>query len=195
MFHYEMARYSLNQAIAKTRQNYPFEAKVFARKNFCLETIEAWVLLPDHLHCIWTLPSGNNDFSIRWNLIKSRFSKSVKSSFHRIDWTPESKQKHRETTIWQRRFWEHQIRDEQDYQNHFDYINSNPVKQGWVKQVKDWPYSTFHSYVKKSFYPACGEKTFVSTTEAKVTRVRNLPPDVLTEFKEKGVVKRHLEFE
>jgi len=60
LFHHEMARHSLNQAIAKTQPNYPFEAKVFARKNFCLETIEAWVLLPDNLHCIWTLPSGDN---------------------------------------------------------------------------------------------------------------------------------------
>jgi putative transposase len=65
----------------------------------------------------------------------------------------ESEQKHRETTIWQRRFWEHQIRDEADYHHHFDYINYNPVKHGWVKQVKDWPYSTFHNYVKKGFYP------------------------------------------
>jgi len=65
----------------------------------------------------------------------------------------ESKQKHRETTIWQRRFWEHQIRDEVDYHHHFDYIHYNPVKHGWVEQVKDWPYSTFHNYVKKGFYP------------------------------------------
>ncbi len=61
---------------------------------------------------------------------------------------------HRETTIWQRRFWEHQIRDQQDYNNHFDYIHYNPVKHGLVKQVKDWPYSTFHHYVKKGFYPS-----------------------------------------
>jgi len=141
LFHHEMARHSLNQAIAKTRQIYPF-------------TIEAWVLLPEHFHCIWTLPEGDDDFSIRWNLIKSHFSKSVKLSFHRADWMNNSKQKHRETTIWQRRFWEHQIRDEEDYNKHFDYIHYNPVKHGWVKQVKDWPYSTFHNYVKKGFYPA-----------------------------------------
>lgn len=65
----------------------------------------------------------------------------------------DSKIKHRETTIWQRRFWEHQIRDEEDYNNHLDYIHYNPVKHGWVKQVKDWPYSTFHNSVKKGFYP------------------------------------------
>jgi putative transposase len=141
LFQHEMARLALNRAIAKTQQNYPF-------------TIEAWVLLPEHLHCIWTLPDGDHDFSIRWNLIKSLFSKSVKSSFHRADWMSDSKQKHRETTIWQRRFWEHQIRDEEDYNNHFDYIHYNPVKHGWVKELKNWPYSTFHNYVKNEFYPA-----------------------------------------
>ncbi len=78
LFHHEMARHFLKKAIAKTRQNYPF-------------IIEAWVLLPEHLHCIWTLPEGDDDFSIRWNLIKSGFSKSVKSSFHRADWMTESK--------------------------------------------------------------------------------------------------------
>ena len=141
LFYHEIARYSLRQAIAKTRRNYPF-------------TIEAWVLLPEHLHCIWTLPKDYNDFSIRWNLIKSRFSKSVKSYFHHVDWMTNSKQKHRESTIWQRRFWEHQIRNEEDYCNHFDYIHYNPVKNSLVTQVKDWPYSTFHNYVKKGFYTA-----------------------------------------
>ena len=76
---------------------------------------------------------GPDDFSIRWNLIKSRFSRSVKFRFYRADWMNDSKQKHRETTIWQRRFWEHQIYDEEDYHNHFDYIHYNPVKHGWVK--------------------------------------------------------------
>ena len=140
LFQEQMARNLLKRAIAKTRENYPF-------------TIEAWVLLPDHFHCIWTLPHGDKNFSIRWNLIKSQFSKSVKSIFHRVEWMTDSKQKHRESTIWQRRFWEHHIHDEEDYYNHFDYIHYNPVKHGWVKQVKDWPYSTFHNYVKKDFYP------------------------------------------
>jgi putative transposase len=140
LFHHELARHFLNQAIVKTRQNYPF-------------SIEAWVLLPEHFHCILTLPENDNNFSIRWNLIKSRFSKSVKPIFHRADWMTDSKIKHRETTIWQRRFWEHQIRDEKDYNNHLDYIHYNPVKHGLVKPVKDSPYSTFHNYVKKGFYP------------------------------------------
>ena len=64
-----------------------------------------------------------------------------------------SKQKHRETTLWQRRFWEHQIRDKSDYNNHIDYIHYNPVKHGWVTNVKDWPYSTFHRYVRQGVYP------------------------------------------
>ncbi len=88
------------------------------------------------MHCIWTLPNGDNDFSIRWNLIKSRFSKSVKSNFHRTDWMNESKQKHRETTVWQRRFWEHQIRDEADYHKNEDYIHYNPVKHAIIMSKK-----------------------------------------------------------
>jgi len=75
-------------------------------------------------------------------------------NFHNPDWMSASKCRHRETTIWQRRFWEHQIRDEEDYRNHIDYIHYNPVKHGWVKHVKDWPYSTFHRYVKEGLYPS-----------------------------------------
>jgi len=141
LFHLEVARRALNQAINKTRRNYPF-------------TIKAWVLLPEHMHCIWVLPEGDDDFSIRWHLIKRRFSQSVKLNFHNPDWMSASKCRHRETTIWQRRFWEHQIRDEEDYRNHIDYIHYNPVKHGWVKHVKDWPYSTFHRYVKEGLYPS-----------------------------------------
>jgi putative transposase len=85
-------------------------------------------------------------------LIKSQFSKSAKSLFHRPEWMNYSKQKHRETTIWQRRFWEHQIRNQQDYNYHFDYIHYNPVKHGKVKYVKHWPHSTFHNYVRQGFY-------------------------------------------
>ena len=104
-----MARKLLNKSIVKIQKDYPF-------------IIEAWVLLPEHFHCIWTLPDNDNNFSIRWSLIKSQFSKSAKSLFHRTEWMNYSKQKHRETTIWQRRFWEHQIHSQQDYNNHFDYI-------------------------------------------------------------------------
>jgi putative transposase len=116
-------------------------------------SIDAWVLLPDHIHCIWTLPENDTDFSMRWNLIKSHFSKRTKSILNKDEWLTASRERHRENTIWQRRFWEHSIRDEKDYQTHMDYIHFNPVKHGLVEQVKDWSYSTFHRYVKKGIYP------------------------------------------
>ena len=129
----EPARRILREAIIKTRQHYPF-------------VIDAWVLLPDHLHCIWILPTGDNDFSTRWNVIKTLFSRQMKRLYHNPEWMNTSKTKYRETTIWQRRFWEHCIRDQRDYVNHVDYIHYNPVKHNWVKQVRDWPYSSFHRY-------------------------------------------------
>ena len=131
----------LRQTIERTRRNHPFH-------------IDAWVLLPEHMHCIWTLPQGDTDFSQRWSLIKSRFSKQTKSTLHKPEWMNASKQKHRESTVWQRRFWEHLIRDEEDYRTHMDYIHYNPVKHGLVNRVNDWPYSTFHRYVAAGLYPA-----------------------------------------
>ena len=131
----------LREAVLKTRQRHPF-------------TVDAWVLLPDHLHCIWTLPENDNDFSVRWNGIKKRFTSLAKQRLHKPEWMNASRRKHREGTIWQRRFWEHQIRDGNDYQRHVDYTHYNPVKHGWVKAVNDWPYSTFHRYVKHGIYPA-----------------------------------------
>ena len=131
----------LRKAIIKTRARYPF-------------TIDAWVLLPDHLHCIWTLPQDDADFSVRWNGIKRRFTIQAKQRLHKPEWINASKQKHRESTIWQRRFWEHQIRDDRDYQQHMDYIHYNPVKHGLVERVQDWPYSSFHRFVEQGLYMA-----------------------------------------
>ena len=131
----------LHNAIINTQKRYPF-------------TIDAWVLLPDHLHCIWTLPEDDNDFSVRWNGIKRRFTSAAKHRLHKPEWVNASKQKHREGTIWQRRFWEHQIRDDKDYQRHMDYIHYNPVKHGLVKTVNEYPHSTFHRYVNQGIYPA-----------------------------------------
>ncbi len=129
----------LRNAVMNTRKNYPF-------------TIDAWVLLPDHLHCILTLPENDKDFSVRWNGIKKRFTTAAKHKLHKPEWVNASKQKHREGTIWQRRFWEHQIRDDNDFQRHMDYIHYNPVKHGLVTAVDDWPYSTFHRYVNQGIY-------------------------------------------
>ena len=147
------SRYYLRQAIEQTRETHPLE-------------IEAWVLLDDHLHCIWKLPEGCSDFSLRWRLIKQRFTKHTKSLFHKNEWMNSSREKRRESTIWQRRFWEHQIMDEDDYRHHMDYIHFNPVKHGLVDKVKDWPYSTFHRYVKMGIYPENWGGGFVENTES-----------------------------
>ncbi|SFB36792.1 putative transposase [Collimonas sp. OK607] len=134
-------RNALRQSVEMVRAQRPF-------------TIDAWVLLPDHLHCIWTLPEGDADFSTRWRLIKRAVSKTCRHAYHRSDWLNASKLSHRESTIWQRRFWEHQIRDEEDFSNHVDYIHVNPVRHGYVKHVVDWLYSTFHRYLKQGLVSA-----------------------------------------
>ena len=114
-----ISRQILREVIKEVRQRYPFE-------------IDAWVLLPDHLHCLWTLPAGDEDFSKRWGLIKAGFSRKAKEILHRQELMTDSKERHRENTLWQRRFWEHQIRNEKDFERHFDYIHYNPVKHGIV---------------------------------------------------------------
>jgi len=113
--------------------------KTLSEKPFIIESI---VILPDHLHCIWQLPEADGDFSGRWREIKKRVSRHLDSS------TNASK----ERPVWQRRFWEHQIRDREDWRRHMDYIHYNPVKHGLVKQVSDWPWSSFHRAVKKGWY-------------------------------------------
>jgi len=134
------SRLTLRNIIIDTKRDHPFK-------------ILAWVLLPDHMHCIWTLPEGDSDFSKRWGLIKAKFSKHIGEQLHRDGWVDESKTNHRERTIWQRRFWEHQIRNEKDFERHMDYIHYNPVKHGNAKRVCDWPYSPFHRFVRLGVYP------------------------------------------
>ena len=112
-------------------------------------TIEAIVILPDHLHCIWTLPPGDGDFSKRWHDIKSRFAAKIPQDERRSI----RRQKKGERGIWQRRFWEHLIRDERDLERHIDYIHFNPVKHGYVTRVINWPYSSFHRYVRSGILP------------------------------------------
>jgi putative transposase len=105
------------------------------------------------MHCIWTLPEGDSGYSKRWGLIKAGFSQRARELFERSEWMSSSKTKHRESTIWQRRFWEHQIHDSVDFSRHIDYIHWNPVKHGHVIRVADWPYSTFHRYIRDGIYP------------------------------------------
>jgi len=137
----------LRSAIKEVMQKHPFK-------------IDAFVLLPDHLHCIWTLPQNDSDFSTRWRLIKSCFSRNFN---HRdVGWvevrnpTNDSRsifrQMKKEKPIWQRRFWEHLIRNQKDLNQHVEYIHYNPVKHGLTKSPIDWAYSSFHRYVDKGIY-------------------------------------------
>jgi putative transposase len=107
-------------------------------------------VLPDHLHAIWTLPDDDADFAIRWNRIKGNFSRSTTIQPQRSA----SKRARREKGIWQRRYWEHAIRDEHDLARHIDYIHFNPVKHGLVTRVVDWPHSSFHRYVERGDLPS-----------------------------------------
>jgi putative transposase len=101
-------------------------------------------ILPDHIHAIWALPEGDADFSTRWNLIKSGFSRGLEARPR-----SESKVAKREKGIWQRRYWEHAIRDEADLERHINYIHFNPVKHRHVTRVADWPHSSFYRYVER----------------------------------------------
>ena len=127
----------LRDAVRYVRRAHPFE-------------IHGWVVLPDHLHCVIQFPEGDNDFTTRWRLVKAHFSRNLP----RTEWRSEVRHRRGERGIWQRRFWEHLIRDEADYVAHMDYVHINPVKHRLVKVVRDWPYSTFHRLVAKGVYPA-----------------------------------------
>ena len=120
----------LTAAFKVVKKSYPF-------------IVDAMVILPDHLHCIWQLPDEDDDFSTRWRYIKTQFSKSIIKPVNDRG----------EKSIWQRRFWEHMITDEEDRRRHMDYIFYNPVKHGLVERVADWPYSSFLQAVSKGWYP------------------------------------------
>jgi REP-associated tyrosine transposase len=126
----------LRRAYSAVQERHPFDTVAIC-------------ILPDHVHAIWSLPSGDADFPTRWNSIKGGFSRG-------LDARPRSPSKivKREKGIWQRRYWEHAIRDEADYERHVDYIHFNPVKHGYVSRVADWPYSSFHRYVERNELPS-----------------------------------------
>ncbi len=117
----------LRDAVRDTHARFPF-------------VIDAMVILPDHLHAVWTLPPGDADFSVRWRWIKIRFSRALPKT-ERLDPVRLARG---ERGIWQRRYWEHVIRDERDFRKHIEYCWFNPVKHGHVAKVEDWPYSSFH---------------------------------------------------
>lgn len=122
---------------------------VRARRPF---DIDAWVLMPDHLHCIWTLPEGDADYSTRWAQIKRTVSRFCDVDVRTRHPVSESRRKHRDSVIWQRRFYEHQIRDERDFERHVDYVHFNPVRHGHAESAAAWPFSTFHRYVRDGVY-------------------------------------------
>ena len=108
----------------------------------------SYVILPDHIHCLWQLPESDSNYSQRWQLIKKGFTSRLLKKGMAL-----SRNKHGEYNLWQRRYWEHTIRDEQDYENHINYIHYNPVKHGLVKRAQDWPHSSFLYYVSRGVLP------------------------------------------
>jgi putative transposase len=124
----------LRAAVGKVRTRHPFG-------------IDAMAVLPDHLHALWTLPTGDADYAKRWMLIKQAFSKGLP-----IDTS--SRGSKGERVVWQRRYWEHQVRDENDYARHVAYIHFNPVMHRLVERAVDWPHSSFHRWVREGRVPA-----------------------------------------
>ena len=112
-------------------------------------TIEAIVILPDHLHAIFTLPQGDADFALRWRRIKTLFTRAMIAGG--ASFLPRDRTGH---TLWQRRFWEHTIRDARDFARHVDYIHYNPCKHGYVSAPRDWPHSSFHRFVSQGILPS-----------------------------------------
>ena len=135
----DAVRFALREAITKVRLERPFQ-------------IDGWVLLPDHLHAIWTLPEGDTDFSTRWRLIKSAVTRTVGEIYFRPEWHTKLRAKKHCGTIWQHRYWEHLIQDADDFRHHMNYLHFNPVRHGLVKNVADWPYSSFHRLVEQGIY-------------------------------------------
>ena len=135
----ELARTCLRTAWEETRRRSHFD-------------VVASCLLPDHLHCVWKLPEGDRDFSLRWSRIKAGFTRRYLPAGGAECSRSPSRDRKRERGVWQRRFWEHQMRDEEDLQRHIDYIHYNPVKHGLVERVEDWAWSTYHRYVREGIY-------------------------------------------
>lgn len=124
------------EVFRSVRQQHPF-------------VIDAMVVLPDHLHTLWTMPEGDSDYSGRWRAIKARFSRALAN--HGV---PLVRNRRGEYDLWQRRFWEHMIRDDDDFARHVDYIHYNPVKHGSAKDSFDWRWSSIHAYARKGIIAA-----------------------------------------
>jgi putative transposase len=125
----DSARKCLREAIIHCRELYPF-------------TIKAWVLLPDHIHCIWDLAESDLNYSRRWSIVKRKFTQTFGDG------------KDRSQPFWQKRFWAHLINDEKDYEDHMNYIHYNPVKHGLVKRARAWPWTSLHRLMEVGQYPS-----------------------------------------
>jgi putative transposase len=135
----ELARRCLRDAITEIRGKWPFEQVAF-------------VLLPDHLHAVWTLPPGDDRYSLRWRRIKEDFTRRyLKAGGTELPQT-DSRIAHGHRGVWHKRFWEHTVRDEDDLKHCADYVHFNPVKHGLVARVADWPWSSFHRFVELGEY-------------------------------------------
>lgn len=135
----DIARQALRHAIVHVRQKYPF-------------TIDAFVLLPDHFHCLWTLPETDSDLSTRLRLIKTFVTKQYGEQLGIHAAISISRQKRQERNLWQRRFWEHLIRDERDFVKHCDYIHYNPVRHQLCQVPQDWQFSSIHRFMAQGFW-------------------------------------------
>jgi putative transposase len=140
----------LRDAFRTVRKSRPFD-------------LDAMVVMPEHLHCIWTLPPGDADFSTRWRLIKTWFTKHCEPDWCHVP-GPACVAK-RAQAVWQQRYWEHQLRDDADFAHHVDYIHYNPVKHGLAKSPMDWPYSSFCRYVEAGVYPANWDQSVMALKE------------------------------
>lgn len=142
-----IAKKLLGRSIRKCQHEWPFE-------------INAIVLLPDHLHAIWTLPRGDDRYSARWSIIKNGFTSRYRKAGGQEARITKAQQEEGRAGFWQPRFWEHTLEDEDDFEAHFDYIHYNPVKHGYVKCPQDWEASSFHRWVRRGVYDAdwaCGK--------------------------------------
>ena len=124
------------------------EVYTSVQKRYPFETV-AICVMPNHLHAVWTLPDGDSDYPLRWRLIKTGFSNHFSAS----NTLSASKRRRHEKGIWQRRFYEHTVRDDVDLQRVVDYVHFNPVKHGLAANVKDWPFSSFHRFVRDGLLP------------------------------------------
>lgn len=115
--------------------------------------IDAMVVLPEHLHALWTLPAGDARYPLRWRLIKRSFTRALVVRGE-LDGYAVRRRGIDERSLWQRRYWEHQVRDQEDFNRHVDYIHFNPVKHGWARRAAEWPHSSFHRFVRDGRLPA-----------------------------------------